>query len=48
MGDVMKLAEWTTKHLDLIKRASMLEELGFSVSLNPSHEYVEFIIRKRT
>ena len=43
----MKLNEWTTKHIELIKRARRLEELGFSVSLNPSHELVEFTIRKR-
>lgn len=43
----MKLREWTINKPEFIKRASSLEEAGFSVTMKPAKDYVELIIRKR-
>ena len=44
----MGVAEWVEDDMVLIKRIAVLEEMGFSVTLNHEDDFVEFIVRKRS
>jgi hypothetical protein len=44
----MGIAEWVKDDMVLIKRIAVLEEMGFSVTLNHEGDFVELIVRKRS